>query len=211
MEHMVHERDLQDGYRTQVVQPKVLYYGTPVVLLSTLNEDGSSNLSPMSSAWSLGSSVVLGLGLGGKGLENLRRHAECVLNLPGPSLWKAVEALAPLTGKDPVPEYKEAQFRFERDKFGAAGLTPLASERVRPERIAECPLQLEASVKHVRIPEHQPHFAIVEVEVLRVHAHKDIIIDENHINPNQWSPLIYNFRHYFGLGPELGKSFRATT
>jgi len=25
------------------------------------------------------------------------------------------------------------------------------------------------------------------------------------------SPLIYNFRHYFGLGRELGRSFRATT
>ncbi|NUR95251.1 MAG: flavin reductase family protein, partial [Kribbellaceae bacterium] len=26
-----------------------------------------------------------------------------------------------------------------------------------------------------------------------------------------WSPLIYNFRHYYGLGPELGESFRTET
>src|SRR5262249_41612796 len=29
--------------------------------------------------------------------------------------------------------------------------------------------------------------------------------------PGRWPPLIYIFRHYFGLGPELGRSFRATT
>jgi hypothetical protein len=32
-----------------------------------------------------------------------------------------------------------------------------------------------------------------------------------HIDPVAWSPLIYNFRHYFGLGPELGHSFRSQT
>jgi hypothetical protein len=26
-----------------------------------------------------------------------------------------------------------------------------------------------------------------------------------------WSPLIYNFRHYYGLGAELGHSFRSQT
>lgn len=35
----------------QVIQPKMLYFGTPVVLISTLNEDGSPNIAPMSSAW----------------------------------------------------------------------------------------------------------------------------------------------------------------
>jgi flavin reductase (DIM6/NTAB) family NADH-FMN oxidoreductase RutF len=34
----------------RVVEPRVLYFGTPVVLVSTSNEDGTANLSPMSSA-----------------------------------------------------------------------------------------------------------------------------------------------------------------
>ncbi|MFI8933382.1 flavin reductase family protein, partial [Streptomyces sp. NPDC053474] len=33
----------------------------------------------------------------------------------------------------------------------------------------------------------------------------------DHIDPAAWSPLIYNFRHYFGLGPELGHSHRTQT
>jgi flavin reductase (DIM6/NTAB) family NADH-FMN oxidoreductase RutF len=32
------------------IEPPILYLGTPVVLISTLNEDGSANLAPMSSA-----------------------------------------------------------------------------------------------------------------------------------------------------------------
>ena len=47
------------------IEPSILYFGTPVVLLSTLNEDGSPNLAPMSSAWALGYTVMLGLGASG--------------------------------------------------------------------------------------------------------------------------------------------------
>lgn len=36
------------------ITPSILYFGTPVVLLSTENEDCSLNLAPMSSAWALG-------------------------------------------------------------------------------------------------------------------------------------------------------------
>lgn len=49
----------------------------------------------------------------------------------------------------------------------------------------------------------------VEVEVVRVHAQAAIIHGEGHINPSAWRPLIYKFRHYFGLEPERGKTFRA--
>lgn len=195
---------------TKTIQPKVLYYGTPVILLTTLNEDGSTNISPLSSSWALGDCIVLGLGLGGKALENIRRYPECVVNVPDPTLWENVEALAPLTGKNPVPDYKlKNAFHYEKDKFGAANLTKQESEVVKPFRVLECPLQIESEVKNIRIPEYKPEFAIAEVEVLRVHAHKRIIDEKNHVNTNVWSPLIYNFRHYFGLGKELGKTFRA--
>ncbi|OYD07297.1 hypothetical protein CHM34_12000 [Paludifilum halophilum] len=196
----------------RTVQPKILYYGTPVVLLSTCNEDGTTNISPISSSWALGSCLVLGLGCGGKGLENLKRYPECVINLPDPSLWRHVERLALLTGKTPVPSSKkELGFRYEKDKFSAAKLTPCESEKVRPARIAECPLQIEASVQDIRIPENHPWFAVVETETRRVHAREAYILGDHYIDPNQWRPLIYNFRHYFSLGEELGKTARAET
>ncbi|HEU0026238.1 MAG TPA: flavin reductase family protein [Ktedonobacterales bacterium] len=194
------------------VTPAILYFGTPVVLLSTLNEDGSANLAPMSSAWALGWTVMLGLGAAGKSAENLMARRECVINLPSDALWQAVERLAPLTGKYPVPDWKQGQFRFEREKFAAAGLTPIASEVVRPPRVAECPLQLEATVRDVRpFGDEEGNAICVEAHVTRVHAHSEILLDDAHIAPAAWRPLIYNFRHYFGLGQELGKTFRSET
>jgi flavin reductase (DIM6/NTAB) family NADH-FMN oxidoreductase RutF len=194
------------------VAPKILYFGTPVVLISTENPDGSSNLAPISSAWALGKHVVVGLGRGGQSLENLERTGECVLNLPSPELWQAVERLAPLTGKHPVPAYKAAHFRYESDKFGAAGLTPVPAEHVRPARVLECPLQIEGRVVAMHSLGGPDGLACaVEVEALQTYADPRIVLGPNHVDPTAWSPLIYNFRHYFGLGTELGRTFRADT
>ncbi|MEI4771257.1 flavin reductase family protein [Psychrobacillus sp. FJAT-51614] len=198
--------------KTKIIKPKVLYYGTPVILLTTWNEDETVNISPISSSWVLGDCIVLGIGLGGKAIENLERHPECVINVPNPSLWENVEKLAPFTGKNPVPENKkENGFTYAKDKYNVSELTPIDSVSVKPSRIIECPLQIEASVRNIRIPDYSPNFAIVETQAIHIHAHNEIIIGENHIDPNKWSPLIYNFRHYFGLGNELGKTFRSET
>jgi flavin reductase (DIM6/NTAB) family NADH-FMN oxidoreductase RutF len=199
----------------RTIEPKILYFGTPVALVSSLNEDGSTNLAPMSSFWALGWTLMLGVLDETKTAENLARHPECVVNLPDPGLWKNVEQLAPLTGKNPVPAIKAKQFRFEADKFGAAGLTPLASERVRPARAQECPVQMEARVIQLHRMQGEKLGQLgggiaAEVEIIRVHVAEDLIIGENYIDPAKWSPLLYNFRHYFRLGEkELGKTFRA--
>ncbi|MFH8886255.1 flavin reductase family protein [Streptomyces californicus] len=201
--------DLPSGHVT--VTPSILYFGTPVVLLSTENENGSFNLAPMSSAWALGHVIVLGLGAEGQTAHNLRSRRDLVVNLPGPAQWPAVERLAPLTGRTPVPASKRGSFRFEPDKFAAAGLRPQPSELVRPPRVAECPMQLEARVARAQ-PDSSGDFLIVEAQVLKVHADPRIVVSgSQHIDPAAWSPLIYNFRHYYGLGPELGHSFRSRT
>ncbi|MGW6580525.1 flavin reductase family protein [Streptomyces globisporus] len=193
------------------VTPSILYFGTPVVLLSTENENGSFNLAPMSSAWALGHVIVLGLGADGQTAHNLRSRCDLVVNLPAPTQWPAVERLAPLTGRTPVPVGKRGSFRFEPDKFAAAGLRPQPSELVRPPRVAECPMQLEARVARAQ-PDASGEFLIVEARVLKVHADPRIVVSgSQHIDPAAWSPLIYNFRHYYGLGPELGHSFRSQT
>lgn len=193
------------------ITPSVLYFGTPVVLLSTENEDGTFNLAPMSSAWALDRTVVLGLGPDGQTAHNLRSRPGLVINLPGPGQWPAVERIARLTGRNPVPPHKRDAFRFERDKFAAAGLRPEASELVRPPRAAECPLQLEARAVELR-PDATGEFLVVEAEVLRVHADPRIVVPgTQYVDPAAWSPLIFNFRHYHGLGPELGHNFRSQT
>ncbi|WP_329742259.1 flavin reductase family protein [Dyella sp. A6] len=200
---------------TRIIHPSILYFGTPVLLIATRNEGGSANLTPMSSAWALADRVVLGLTGGGQGLANLRRERECTLNVVAPTQWRAIEALAPTTGRDPVPDWKHG-YRHAADKFALAGLTPLPSQRVRAPRVAECPLQLEARVTawHERPldawKDGPGGFVTVETEVLRVHAHEEVTIDgSEHIDPTRFRPLLYVFRHYVGGGPALGRTFKA--
>src|ERR1700751_5709282 len=90
----------------KTIEATILYFGTPVALISTLNPDGSPNLAPMSSAWWLGWSCMLGLGQMGQTSDNLIRTRECVINLPSEDLVTHVDRLALTTGKDPVPEKK---------------------------------------------------------------------------------------------------------
>ncbi|HST62653.1 MAG TPA: flavin reductase family protein [Longimicrobium sp.] len=194
----------------RVVTPKILYFGTPVVLVSTLNEDGSPNLAPMSSAWWLGTSCVLGLSARSKTTHNLRRTGECVLNLPSAEMVDAVDRLALLTGSDPVPEYKQAMgYRHEPRKFAAAGLTAVPADLVGPPRVHECPVQMEAVVRQMH-PVGGPdrHLAMIEVSVTRVHADEDILVPghPSHFDPDRWRPLIMSFCEFYGLGGKVHPS-----
>jgi flavin reductase (DIM6/NTAB) family NADH-FMN oxidoreductase RutF len=209
------ENNQMNEWKFRAIEPKILCFGTPVALISSLNEDGSTNLAPMSSFWTLGWTIVLGLADETKTADNVRRHAECVVNLPAPAMWEQVERLAPLTGKNPVPELKSKQFYFERNKFEAAGLTRIESELVKPERVRECPVHMEARVRAVhdlggeKLKQLGGAIA-AEVEVVRVHVASDLVIKDRYVDARRWSPLIYNFRHYYRLAEtELGKTFRA--
>ncbi|MBV9878372.1 MAG: flavin reductase family protein [Verrucomicrobia bacterium] len=199
----------------RTVEPKILYFGTPVALVSSLNEDGTTNLAPISSFWALGWTLVLGLLDETKTADNFRRHPECVVNLPTPDMWPEVEKLAPLTGKSPVPELKAKQFHFEPQKFETANLTRLPSELVKPMRAKECAVHLEAKVTRCHQLSGERLLQLgggvaAEIEVLRVHVASEFVLEGNYIDPAKWSPLIYNFRHYYRLAEkELGKTFRA--
>jgi len=199
------------------IRPAILYFGTPVALITTLDARGRANITPMSSVWALGDRLVLGLAAASQGCANLLDRREGVVNLPGPDQWPAVEAIAATTGRDPVPAYKKAMgYRHERDKFALGGFTRLPSDRVAPPRIAECPLQLEVRVlrSYEAAPdvddEAPPGFLTIEARVEKVHAHEDIVVPgTQRIRTDRWSPLLYVFRHYFGTGERFGRNFRA--
>jgi flavin reductase (DIM6/NTAB) family NADH-FMN oxidoreductase RutF len=198
----------------QLSDPAILYFGTPVVLVSTLNEDGSANLAPMSSAWWLGRSCMLGFGARSHTPANLRRTGECVLNLPSADQVGAADRLARLTGSDPVPPHKVAMgYRHERDKFGVAGLTPISSLDVGAPRVQECPVQLEAVLEGEhrlaeRDIERSGALIALEVRIVRVHLDESIIMqgDANRVDPVAWRPLIMSFCQFFGLGPMVHSS-----
>lgn len=194
----------------KVINPKILYFGTPVVLISTLNKDGTPNLAPFSSAWWLGQNCMLGISTRSKTVENLLREEQCVLNLPSADMVDCVDRLALTTGKNPVPEYKtKMNFIYEPNKFERAGLTEIPSELVNAPRAKECPVQLEAIVKRVNhFGPKDSYTAGIEVEIIRVHIEEKLLNSEkrHYIDSDKWKPLIMSFCEFYGTGNKIHRS-----
>ena len=91
----------------------------------------------------------------------------------------------------------------------------MTSEVVRPVRVEECSVHLEARVPALdqlggeKLSQLGGGVA-AEVEVVRVHVDEQYILKGTHIDPAKWYRLSDNFRHYFRPADhELGKTFRA--
>lgn len=201
----------------QQISPAIFYWGSCVVLITTENEDGTFNIAPMSSAWWLGNRCMLGLGEISHTTANLMRTKQCVLNLPSDQMKSAVNALARTTGTadlataEPHMGYKYFKkmngYKYVHDKFTHAGLTPQASDLVRPARIVECPAQMEAELigtypmmKDIGVS----GFLALEVKILRTHVHDSIKMTgyKNRIDPDKWHPMIMSFQELYGLNPK---------
>jgi len=198
----------------KTIEPAILYFGTPVVLITTLNSDGTVNVAPMSSIWWLGSSCMIGLDGSSKTTENLLRTKQCVLNLASSESVKAVDCLAKTTGQESVPLHKKALgYEYIKDKLDIAGLTKQKSEVVSPPRILECLIQLEATLEKaipfaVDNPKTMIPTVAFELNVEKVHAEESLLFGENqgYVNPDKWHPLIMSFRKFYTTGDTLHKS-----
>lgn len=173
-----------------VIEPKILYFGTSVVLISTMNEDGTSNLAPMSSAWWLNQSCMLGMSSKSQTVQNLIREHECVLNLPSIDLIPSIDRLTLLTGRNPVPESKALRgYTYEADKFGVAGLTLLPSQLVQAPRVKECPVHLEAKFVMIHPFEQPSSLVAIEVHIEKVHIEDSLLMNanSNYVDPSKWN------------------------
>lgn len=196
------------------IDPAILYWGTPVTLISTLNDDGTANLAPMSSVWWLGWGCMLGMTESSQTVVNMRRTGECVLNLPSAEQVDNVNAIAGTTGANPVPPDKRwLGFTYEPDKFGRAGMTAIESLGVAPPRAAECPVQMEATVATIHDfgannPLVPMKVAAIEVHITAVHAHPEILMNgsPHKVDPDRWKPLIMSFRQFYTLTNQTAAS-----
>ena len=197
-----------------VAEPHILYLGTPVVLVSTVNEDGTHNLAPISSVFWLGWRGVLGIASASQTARNLLRTGECVLNLPSVNEVGAVDRIARTTGTFPVSEFRRALgYVYEPDKFGRAGMTSVPADTVGAARALECPIQLEAVLAASHgigedSDELRGFISLIEVRIQRVHVHPDLLVEghANRIDPDKWSPLIMSFQKFYGLSGQVHAS-----
>lgn len=199
-------------------EPEILYFGTPVVLISTCNHDGTYNIAPISSIFWLGWRCVIGISAFSKTTENIKRNGSCVLNLPSVHEAAAVNRLALTTGSYPVPAGKKQKgYLHVKDKFLQAGLHPVPSETIPAPRIQECPVQMEARMEAIHgIAENDElvggNIVTIEFRILRVHLEESIMMpgSTKRVDPDKWKPLIMSFQKFYGLGNQVHASKLAT-
>lgn len=194
----------------QTIYPPILYAGTPVVLVGTINPDGTPNVAPISSAWWLNWNCVLGFGASSQTPINLQRTGQCTINLPSANEAHYVDRLARLTSNNPLPPHKrERGYTYCADKFAASGLTPEPAEHVSAPLVRECPLQMEAELSAAhRLTREAANLVALEVRILKVRARPEILRDSdpNRIDPDRWRPLIMSFCNFYGLGEQIHPS-----
>lgn len=192
------------------ISPAILYFGSAVALLSTVDETGHPNLAPNSSVWWLGQTAMVGVAARSQTGRNLVATGEIVINLPSSEEVDIVDRLALTTGRPDVSDRKRAAgYRHVRDKFAYAGVTPEAAETVAPPRIAEVPVQLEGRVRTLHPMNGASSVAeasilAAEIEVTRVHVRESLRMagHANRIDPEAWRPLVLSFQRFFALGEE---------
>jgi len=127
---MIEKIDLNPDKRTWHPSPLL----GQIVLVTTLNRDGTSNLAPKSwiSMMAFDPPIVaLGCNLKHWTARNILERGEFVINVPGVELVQAVWKSSELPHPRPVE---------------AAGLTPVPAVKVKPPRIAECKAHLECAL-----------------------------------------------------------------
>ncbi|MBS1568225.1 MAG: flavin reductase family protein [Bacteroidetes bacterium] len=127
------------GYLTGGIGPR------PIALASTIDAQGRPNLSPFSFFNAFGANPgILIFSPARRGRDNTTKHSyhnvkavpEVVINAV---TWSMVQQVSVASG-----EFPEGINEFEK-----SGLTPVASEKVRPFRVNESPVQFECKVLQV--------------------------------------------------------------
>ena len=182
------------------------YYGFPVLLMTTEDkESGKSNITPLSSSFVLGKTIVIGIGLRNKGFKNIEMGLDVTFNIPDENLYENVKKIEKFTGDIEVPEIKQKMgYEYCEDKFKIAKFTELRGKTVDSVRIKECPIHIETKVENIV---KKDWFAIVTCEIQGIFVDEKILKDDTHIDTQKWKPLIYKFREYTSTGDRLGLNF----
>ncbi len=169
-----------DGFNrvlTGVVVPR------PIAFVSTMSKDGLINLAPYSffNAVAYDPPTIVFSSSRHAGdkrkdtLAHIEETGEFVVNIVVDDISEAMNRTA-------------AEYPSEVSEFEIAGLTPAPSERVKPPRVAESPVNMECRLLQV-VPlgqgDHQHGLVIGQIVLMHV---RDDIIDGHRINHQRLKP-----------------------
>ena len=154
----------------------------PIAFASTLDSQGRPNLSPFSFFNVFGSNPpTLIFSPARRGRDNTVKHTYNNAKAIGEVVINVVNYAIVQQASLSSTEYAEGVNEFEK-----AGLTMLASEVVKPFRVAESPVQFECKIKEVvELGTEGGAGNLVICEVLKMHIHEDILDENGYIDQHK--------------------------
>ena len=164
------------GYLLGAVAPR------PIAFASTIDENGTPNLSPFSFFNVFGSNPPTMIFSHARRvrdnttkhtLQNVEKIKEVVINVVNFDIVQQMSLSS--------SEYPEGVNEFEK-----AGFTMLASDEVKPYRVAESPVQFECKVTDIIYTGDQGGAGnLIVCEVLKIHIHKTVLDEDEMIDQHK--------------------------
>jgi len=154
----------------------------PIAFVSTMDEKGQPNLAPYSFYNAFSSNPPTLVFSSNRRvidnttkdtLHNIMQTRECVINVVNYAI---------------VRQMTISSIQFDKDisEFDKSGLTPVPSDLVQPFRVKESPVQMECKVQDIiALGEHGGAGHLIICKVVRMHVQKDILDENNRIDPHK--------------------------
>ncbi len=154
----------------------------PIAFASTVDKNGNANLSPFSFFNAFGSNPPIVV------FSPARRVRDNTIKHTLENVLETKEVVINVVNYNMVQQMSLSSCEFPKgvSEFEKAGFTPLASQKVKPFRVKESPVQMECKVLNV-IETGQNGGAgnLVVCEILLMHINDDILDENKKIDPHK--------------------------
>lgn len=157
----------------------------PIGWISSVSENGINNLAPFSYFNAVGDNpphVMFATGRGNNSnkdtLNNVLATKQFVVNMVTEELTEQMNATAQGVHSD-------------IDEFELVGLTPIASEKIKPMRVKESPIHFECELVHHYFLEGDENAGtcVVIGRIVMMHFNDDVLLDNYKINLENYKPV----------------------
>ena len=154
----------------------------PIAFVSTVDEEGNPNLAPYSffNAFSSNPPILV--------FSSNRRVSNNTTKDTLSNVMATKEVVINVVNYDIVRQMAVTSVEFPSNinEFEKAGLTTIASEKVKPFRVKESPVQMECKVKEIiTLGDHGGAGHLILCEVVMMHIAEHVVDDNNRINPHK--------------------------
>ncbi len=173
---------------SEITVPKLHHYllgavgPRPIAFASTIDKDGNKNLAPFSffNVFSANPPIMVfsparsgRTNITKNTFDNVKEVAEVVINIVNYSIVEQMSLAS-------------SPFGADVDEFVKSGLTPIASETVKPFRVKESPVQFECKVNEVvELGTEGGAGNLVICEVTKIHIDESILDDKGAIDQHK--------------------------